>query len=57
MHSATRAAVWRRAGAHCEYCRLHQDDDPFATFHVEHIIARQTAGSAGHRCTAAPSAR
>jgi hypothetical protein len=57
MHSATRAAVWRRAGAHCEYCRLHQDDDPFAIFHVEHIIARQTAGSAGHRCTAAPSAR
>lgn len=45
MDAATRALVWERAGRRCEYCRLHQDDYPFQTFHVEHIIARQHGGS------------
>jgi hypothetical protein len=44
MDAATRTAVWRRADSRCEYCRLHQTGDPFFTFHVEHIIARQHGG-------------
>src|SRR5579859_7830204 len=45
MDAAVRALVWRRAGGRCEYCRLHQDDDDFLPFHVEHIIAKQHGGS------------
>jgi hypothetical protein len=40
----TRSLVWQRAGQRCEYCRLHQDDDPLFVFHVEHIVARQHGG-------------
>ncbi len=42
---ATRRLVRERAGNRCEYCRLHQDDQPFLTFHVEHIISKQHGGS------------
>jgi HNH endonuclease len=45
MDAATRRLVWRRARNRCEYCRLHQDDDDFASFHVEHIVAKQHSGS------------
>jgi hypothetical protein len=45
MNAATRRLVWQRAQNRCEYCRLHQDDDDFASFHVEHIVARQHGGS------------
>ena len=41
---ATRWLVQRRAGNACEYCRLAQQHEPFATFHVEHIIAKQHGG-------------
>ena len=41
----TRRLVWRRADSRCEYCRVHQNDVDFFTFHVEHIIPRQHAGS------------
>jgi hypothetical protein len=41
MNEATRDLVRRRAGYRCEYCRIHQDDDPLWPFHIEHIIARQ----------------
>ena len=44
MDAATRRFVRQRAGNACEYCRLAQDDEPFASFHVEHIIARQHGG-------------
>jgi hypothetical protein len=44
MDDAVRALVWSRADSRCEYCQLHQDDYPFQTFHVEHIIARQHGG-------------
>jgi len=44
MDAATRRFVQQRAGNACEYCRLAQDDEPFASFHVEHIIARQHGG-------------
>jgi hypothetical protein len=39
-----RQLIRTRAGDRCEYCRLHQDDDPFFRFHVEHIVARQHGG-------------
>jgi hypothetical protein len=44
MDASLRNLVRQRAGNRCEYCRIHQDDDPFLTFHVEHIIARQHGG-------------
>jgi hypothetical protein len=36
--------VRERAGNRCEYCRLQQEDDPDATFHVEHIVAKKHRG-------------
>ena len=56
--AATRAAVRRRAGDRCEYCRLPQAAEPDSRFHIEHIVARQHGGTddeanlalACHRC-------
>jgi 5-methylcytosine-specific restriction endonuclease McrA len=45
----TRELVRRRAKQCCEYCGLHEDDDPLFAFHVEHIIPRQHGG--GHSPT------
>src|SRR5262245_50099775 len=45
MDEALRRLVWERAAGRCEYCRLHQDDYEFQTFHVEHIIAKQHDGT------------
>lgn len=45
MDGALRAFVWERAGGRCEYCRLHQEEYEFQTFHVEHIIAKQHGGA------------
>ena len=45
VSAGTRALVWRRAEGRCEYCRVHQDDFDFFTFHVEHIIPRQHGGT------------
>ena len=45
MDASLRVSVWDRAGGRCEYCRLHQSDYDFQTFHVEHIIAKQHGGS------------
>jgi hypothetical protein len=45
IDAVTRALIWRRAKGRCEYCRVHQDDLDFFTFHVEHIIPRQHGGS------------
>jgi hypothetical protein len=44
MDAALRAFVRDRAGRRCEYCRLHEDDDDFLAFHVEHVIAKQHGG-------------
>jgi hypothetical protein len=44
MEAALRALVRERAGRRCRYCRLHEDDDDFLAFHVEHVIARQHGG-------------
>jgi hypothetical protein len=45
IDSIIRQRVLRRAGHRCEYCRLHEDDDPLFTFHVEHIVAKQHGGT------------
>jgi hypothetical protein len=44
MDPALRAFVRDRAGGRCEYCRLHEDDADFLSFHVDHIIAQQHGG-------------
>lgn len=44
MDEARRELVRERADNRCEYCRLHQDDDPLFTFHIEHITAKQHGG-------------
>jgi len=45
MSSGTRAEVRQRAGNACEYCRLHQNDSPLATLHLEHIIPKIHGGN------------
>jgi hypothetical protein len=45
MDAFTRELVRRRAGLRCEYCRLHEDDDPVFAFHVERIVAKQHGGT------------
>jgi hypothetical protein len=45
MEAATRRLVRQRAQERCEYCRLPQAAQPFVTFHVERIIARQHGGA------------
>lgn len=45
MDAATRDLVRSRAVEACEYCRLPQSALPLATFHIEHIIARQHGGT------------
>jgi 5-methylcytosine-specific restriction endonuclease McrA len=44
MEGALRSFVRDRAQHRCAYCRVHEDDDPFYSFHLEHIIARQHGG-------------
>jgi HNH endonuclease len=44
MDAAVRARVLRRAGNRCEYCLLRQEQLPFSTFHIEHIIPRKHGG-------------
>lgn len=44
METTTKAQVRARAGDCCEYCRIPQRHY-LITFHVEHIVARQHAGS------------
>lgn len=45
MDSTLRKLVRDRAENRCEYCRIHQDDDPVFSFHVEHIIATKHGGT------------
>ena len=44
MDAKLRALVRERAGHRCEYCQLHEADDDFLSFHVEHVIAKQHGG-------------
>ena len=43
MDSSTRRLVRARAGNRCEYCQIHEDDEPYA-FHLEHIVPRKHGG-------------
>jgi hypothetical protein len=43
MKARTRELARLRAGYRCEYCQIHEDDDPYA-FHIEHIIAKKHGG-------------
>jgi hypothetical protein len=45
MKPSVRRFVRLRAGRRCEYRRLHESDQPFLGFHLEHIIAKQHHGS------------
>jgi hypothetical protein len=42
---ARRRFVRERAGNRCEYCHIEQDELPYVTFHVEHVVARQHGGN------------
>lgn len=44
MNAATRRRVRQRAGQRCEYCRMHEDEEPYA-FHIEHVVAKKHGGS------------
>ena len=44
MDRALREFVRERARHRCEYCHLPQAVDPFFTYHIEHIVARQHGG-------------
>ena len=63
ISAALRRRVWQRAKSRCEYCRLHQSDDPLFTLHVEHIVALKHEGPtvasnmavACHRCNLSKS--
>jgi hypothetical protein len=45
MKASIRALVRLRAGQRCEYCHLHEQDEPLYPFHVEHIISKKHHGS------------
>lgn len=45
INAALRRLVRQRARNRCEYCGLRQDELPYATFHIEHIVSRQHGGS------------
>ena len=45
MDANRRELVRRRAAGCCEYCGLSQAAVPFASFHIEHVVARQHGGS------------
>lgn len=45
IDTALRRLVRQRAANRCEYCHCHQEDLPFVTFHVEHVIPKQHGGS------------
>jgi hypothetical protein len=45
MRRSVRRLVRLRAGQRCEYCQLHESDQPLLAFHIEHIIAKKHHGS------------
>jgi hypothetical protein len=44
METGLRKQVIERARSRCEYCNLHQEQEPFYRFHIEHIIPKQHGG-------------
>jgi hypothetical protein len=45
MDESLRRWVRDRAGNRCEYCGLLQQQAPFASFHIDHVIPRQHGGT------------
>jgi hypothetical protein len=45
MKASIGALVRARAGQRCEYCRLHEDDLPLFSFHIEHILPKKHGGT------------
>jgi hypothetical protein len=45
MDAELRLLVRQRAGNRCEYCRIRQEDSPFVSFHIEHVIPRKHGGN------------
>jgi HNH endonuclease len=43
MDAATRRLVQTRAGFRCEYCQIHEDEEPY-TFHLEHVVPKKHLG-------------
>jgi len=44
MDPQLRQEVRERADGRCEYCRIREDQDPFFTFPIDHVIAKQHGG-------------
>jgi 5-methylcytosine-specific restriction endonuclease McrA len=44
MDASLRRRVREQAGHRCEYCRVHQEDDPLFSFHIDHLQPRQHGG-------------
>lgn len=44
MDLRLRQEVRERAGFRCEYCWIHEDQDRFFTFPIDHVIAKQHGG-------------
>lgn len=42
--AAVRQLVRQRAENRCEYCRTRQEDEPFVTYQLEHVIPKQHGG-------------
>lgn len=45
MNDSLRELVRQRAAGRCEYCQIHQDDDPYFRFHVEHVLPFKHGGT------------
>lgn len=44
VSESIRRLVRQRADSRCEYCRMRQAWEPFHTYHVEHVVAKQHRG-------------
>ncbi len=44
MKRSLRRFIRERAGQRCEYCHLPDNAAPVATFHVDHVVAKQHGG-------------
>jgi 5-methylcytosine-specific restriction endonuclease McrA len=45
MNEADRQRIRAKAAFRCEYCHFHERHLPFASFHLDHVVARQHGGS------------
>jgi hypothetical protein len=45
MDAVLREFVRQRAANRCEFCQIHQDDDPYFRFHIEHILPIKHGGT------------